>query len=62
LEYPRGATRDQLVAAQDWFLVSENDPLAKQLHLPDKFFEWRTNANAEKLWTRSREMTEPFRA
>ena len=62
VEYPRGATREQLVAAQDWFLVSENDPLAKQLRLPDKFFEWRTPANARELWTRSREMTEPFRA
>ena len=61
LEYPRGATREQLVAAQDWFLVSENDPLAKQLHLPDKFFQWRTPANARSLWTQSREMTDAFK-
>ena len=61
LEYPRGATRAQLVRAQDWFLVSESDPLAKQLHLPDKFFEWRTEGNSRRLWTQSTEMTDAFR-
>ena len=61
LEYPRGATRAQLVRAQDWFLVSESDPLAKQLHLPDKFFEWRTEENSRALWTQSTEMTDAFR-
>ena len=61
LEYPRGATREQLVRAQDWFLVSETDPLAKQLHLPDKFFEWRTEENSRRLWTQSTEMTDAFR-
>ena len=61
LEYPGGATREQLVRAQDWFLVSPTDPLARQLHLPDKFFEWRTAENARKLWTRSAEMTDAFK-
>ena len=61
LEYPGGATRAQLVRAQDWFLVSPTDPLAAQLHLPDKFFEWRTAENARKLWTRSAEMTDAFK-
>jgi len=49
------------VRAQDWFLVSESDPLAKQLHLPDKFFEWRTEENSRALWTQSTEMTDAFR-
>ena len=60
LEYPRGATRARLDAAQDWFLVSETDPLAKRLRLPDAFFDWRTPDNAQRLWARSREMTDAF--
>ena len=48
LEYPGGATREQLVRAQDWFLVSPTDLLARQLHPPDQVSEWRTAENARK--------------
>jgi NAD(P)-dependent dehydrogenase (short-subunit alcohol dehydrogenase family) len=61
VEYPADATRDQLVKAQDWFLVAREDPLAKQLHLPERFFEWRTPDNARSLWTQSQEMTDAFK-
>ena len=60
LEYP-GATRKELDAAQDWFLVQGSEPLAAQLKLPQKFFEWRTEENARKLWVRSEEMIDAFR-
>ena len=49
LVYP-GATREELIAAQDWFLVEGHEPLAQQLQLPQKFFDWRTEANARSLW------------
>ena len=28
--------------------MSPTDPLARQLHLPDKFFEWRTSGKRAK--------------
>ena len=31
-------------------------PLAPQLRLPDRLFEWRTEANAGGLWAQSMEM------
>ena len=58
--YP-GATREELIAAQDWFLVEGHEPLAQQLQLPQKFFDWRTEANARSLWEQSEEMIAPFR-
>jgi hypothetical protein len=63
LEYPGdgNVTHEQLVAAQDWFLPLTTDPLAKQLHMPERFFDWRTAENAKKLWERSAEMTEAFK-
>ena len=60
LVYP-GATREELIAAQDWFLVEGHEPLAQQLQLPQKFFDWRTEANARSLWEQSEEMIAPFR-
>lgn len=60
LVYP-GATREELNAAQDWFLVEGHEPLAEQLQLPQKFFDWRTEANARSLWEQSEEMIAPFR-
>lgn len=59
LEYP-GATREQLVEAGDWFLSSGTEFLAPQLHFPERLFEWRTSANAAKLWTASQEMVDEF--
>ena len=63
LEYPNGnnVTRAELVAAQDWFLPLSSDPLAKQLRLPDKFFDWRTPENAKALWEQSQEMVDEFK-
>ena len=61
VQYP-GATREQLVAATDWFLPTGREPLAPQLRLPQSLFDWRTEDNASGLWTQSLEMIEPFRA
>eukprot|EP00227_Mantoniella_beaufortii_P018414 CAMPEP_0197579318 /NCGR_PEP_ID=MMETSP1326-20131121/3342_1 /TAXON_ID=1155430 /ORGANISM="Genus nov. species nov., Strain RCC2288" /LENGTH=463 /DNA_ID=CAMNT_0043142743 /DNA_START=113 /DNA_END=1507 /DNA_ORIENTATION=+ len=61
VQYP-GATREQLIAATDWFLPTGREPLAPQLRLPERLFEWRTEANASGLWAQSMEMIEPFRA
>jgi len=60
VEYP-GATRAQLVAGGDWFLLTGKEPLAAQLRLPESLFDWRTQANAAALWERSVEMIQPFR-
>ena len=46
---------------EPWFLVQGSEPLAAQLKLPQKFFEWRTEENARKLWVRSEEMIDAFR-
>jgi len=59
LEYP-GATREQLVAAGDWFLVSGTEFLAPQLNYPAALFTWRDEANAAKLWATSQEMVRKF--
>ena len=39
----------------------DTEPLAQQLQLPQKFFDWRTEANARSLWEQSEEMIAPFR-
>ena len=59
LEYP-GATREQLVEAGDWFMPSGSEFLAPQLGFPEKLFEWRTEANAAKLWSTSQEMVSKY--
>jgi NAD(P)-dependent dehydrogenase (short-subunit alcohol dehydrogenase family) len=59
LVYP-GATREQLVEAGDWFVPSGTEFLSPQLHMPEKLFEWRTEANAAKLWSTSQEMVSAF--
>jgi hypothetical protein len=41
-------------------LSSGTEFLAPQLHFPERLFEWRTNANAAKLWTASQEMVDEF--
>jgi len=61
VQYP-GATREELLAGGDWFLLTGREPLASQLRLPDVLFDWRSEANASWLWTTSMEMIEPFRA
>ena len=59
LVYP-GATRAQLVEAGDWFLSSGTEFLAPQLGMPEKLFEWRTEANATALWSKSQEMVSKY--
>ena len=61
VEYP-GATREQLDQGGDWFLLTGKEFLAPQLRMPDRLYEWRSEANAKELWERSMEMIKPFKA
>ena len=49
LEYPGGATRAQLVHGRRLVPGVTDGPAGGDwLHLPDKFFEWRTAENARR--------------
>ena len=41
-------------------MPSGSEFLAPQLGFPEKLFEWRTEANAAKLWSASQEMVSKY--
>ena len=60
LVYP-GATRQQLVQAGDWFLVSGEEFLAPELQFPARLFDgWRNDEIRVKLRERSQDMVSEF--
>jgi NAD(P)-dependent dehydrogenase (short-subunit alcohol dehydrogenase family) len=59
LIYP-GATHKELVSAGDWFLVSGEEPFAKELNFPNRLFDWRNESNRVKLREISKDMVSDF--